>query len=135
MPQTQEQLVGSVALERALQELEDVVVTFEETTDPDSPEYADEYQRLLSVLYQALEDAQVATDAASDAATLATQRAAYAKEQGDYAKAKADEIEDAKGSFNTLDARLDWIEENAGSVDYEENSDPMGLLDNSSSSG
>lgn len=80
-------------------------------------------------------------DEARDAATLAGNRGAYAKDQGDYAKeqgdyaknkgdyakekgdyakAKADEIEDAKGEFQTLDARLDAMEEAAGDVTFVE---------------
>lgn len=49
--------------------------------------------------------------AANDAATNANEKATYAKNQGDYAKEKADEIEDAKGEYQTLDARLDAMDE------------------------
>lgn len=51
--------------------------------------------------------ATTAAGDANDAATLANQKAQYAKNQGDYAKAQADEIEDAKGTYDTLHDRLD----------------------------
>lgn len=165
MPQTQQSVVGNEALQRVLKELEEVVVTFEETADPNDQEAIDEYERLLSVLYQKLADAQSVTAQAIAAATLANQKAAaansaaeaandaatfadqkaefantkagYAKTQGDYAKQQGDyakeQIDGAKGDFESLDARLDWIQENAGTVDYEENNDSMSLLDDDSS--
>ena len=88
---------------------------------------SDEIDRVLAELYQALTDAgvaitetQAATALATAKANLANQAAGYATQQGDYAKNKADEIEDAKGDFPTLDDRLDYIEENAGKVDFQE---------------
>ena len=70
------------------------------------------------------QNAQQATSDANDAATNANQKAGvannaaqnaedkgtYAKNQGDYAKQKAGEIEDAKGDYQNLDARLDAME-------------------------
>lgn len=106
-----------------------------------SEETIDEITRLTLELYQKITDASSAILAAnnaasnanakatlaenaatqaSNAATNASTQASYAHEQGDYAKEKADEIEDAKGEFSSLDDRLDYMEENAGSVEFVE---------------
>lgn len=53
---------------------------------------------------------------ANTKAGLADTKAQYADEMGDYAKAKADEIEDAKGTYGTLGARIDALESNIEDV-------------------
>ena len=112
-----------------------------------SEEIEDEFERLLTALYQALTDVGVEITAAQQAAALAQAKATlandaatsantaasgantqgtyaknqgdYAKAQGDYAKAKGDEVEEARGTYQSLDARLDAIEANAEATDSE----------------
>ena len=49
-------------------------------------------------------------DYAKDEGDYAQQQGFYAQQQGDYAKAKANEIENAKGDFQTLAARLNYMQ-------------------------
>lgn len=107
---------------------EDAAITLDETTDPADAEYQDEYQRVLRVLYQAIDDsseikreATIATEEADEAAsnantaaTLAGYAAKEAREKATFAQVAADAAnvaaEQAKGDYNSLDERLDAIE-------------------------
>ena len=109
--------------------------TIEPTTDPTDPEYQDEYQRILRVLYQAIEDAKVVSDrcediaeearaaggdasgaaaAALSAADAASRMASAASEAASIAAAAAAAAaaaqEAAKGSYSSLNERLSAIE-------------------------
>lgn len=62
-------------------------------------------------------EAQLAAQNAGNAATRAEENAhdaqvmaAYAKQQGDYAKAKADEVQEARGEYTSLSARLEAMQ-------------------------
>jgi hypothetical protein len=114
-------------------------VTLDETTDPSDEEYQDEYQRVLAVLYQAIEDIkQISSDArkaagdagnaaraaegaaeqaiaiSSAAANAAGAAAALATDKASAAQAAADAANEAmnqaKGAYPSLDARIDAIE-------------------------
>ena len=107
---------------------EEAAIEVDETTDPDSPEYQDEYQRVLRVLYQAITDARYAIGAAKDAtaavsqaageagnaAAAATAAAAVALENATLAMNAAAEaahaLDSAKGGYGSLDDRIHAIE-------------------------
>ena len=110
---------------------------FAETADPASQEVIDEYQRLTSGLYQALEDAQQvvaparqatqqAADKASEAeraASAASSAAGRAESAADQAMDAAAEVDSAKGDYDSLGERLDTTE-----MGLVETSDPTTLL-------
>lgn len=110
---------------------------FAETEDPASQEVIDEYQRLTSGLYQALEDAQQviapaqqatqqAADKASEAeraASAASSAAGRADSAADQAMDAAAEVDSAKGDYDSLGERLDTTE-----MGLVETSDPTTLL-------
>ena len=88
--------------------------TFEQTTDPSDPDYQDEYQRVLGVLYQAIEDAGDATgrteDAitgAQEAATAASSAAGVAAQAAESAQAQADAAGAAAQNANQKAANAD----------------------------
>lgn len=119
---------------------------FDPDLDPTDAETLQEFNRVLTALYQALNDAQAVTaetlaskrltDAATvnanNAADNASAKAAYAKEQGDYAKTQGQTataaVDAATGTYPTLNDRLTAIEE-SGNITIEENSDPASLFD------
>jgi hypothetical protein len=113
------------------QHVDETAMYFEETGLSSDPDIEDEYRRVLRVAYQMLTDMQSATEdtkakAALAAAAaelcnarsvecaektaLANTAAAYATEQGNYAKQKADEIDLARGEYQTLSDRLDAMQ-------------------------
>lgn len=114
---------------------------FAETEDPASQEVIDEYQRLTSGLYQALEDAQQVIAPAQQATQQATQQAAdkaseaeraasaassaagRADSAADQAMDAAAEVDSAKGDYDSLGERLDTTE-----MGLVETSDPTTLL-------
>lgn len=110
---------------------------FAETEDPASQEVIDEYQRLTSGLYQALEDAQQviapaqqatqqAADKASEAeraASAASSAAGRAQSAADQAMDAAAEVDSAKGDYDSLGERLDTTE-----MGLVETPDPTTLL-------
>lgn len=107
---------------------EETAVTLDPTTDPTDQEYQDEYQRVLAVLYQAINDvvaalqltkdstgdARSAAAAATQAAGNAVQAAAEAMAQAGSAEAAAlaarIAADQAKGAYPSLNARLEAIE-------------------------
>lgn len=107
---------------------EETAVTLDPTTDPTDQEYQDEYQRVLAVLYQAINDvvaalqltkdstgdARSAAAAATQAAGNAVQAAAEAMVQAGSAEAAAlaarIAADQAKGAYPSLNARLEAIE-------------------------
>ncbi len=116
------------SLDARFDHTEEVSVTLEETTDPTDSEYQDEYQRVLQVLYQGIDDskgatqeAQAATDRAghaADEATAAGSRAASATADATAAASDArvaaqeaaGAMDEAKGGYPSLGARLDSME-------------------------
>ena len=108
---------------------EEAAVTLDPSTDPTDQEYQDEYQRVLAVLYQAINDVvaalQMTKDSTSDAnsaAAAATQAAGRAVQAATEALAQAGSAEaaalaaniaadQAKGAYPSLNARLNAIEE------------------------
>ena len=116
------------SLNERFENTEEAAITIDETTDPADAEYQDEYQRVLRVLYQAIDDsseikreATIATEEADEAAsnaktaaTLAGYAAEDARQKADLAQAAADAAnvaaEQAKGDYNSLDERLEAIE-------------------------
>ena len=103
---------------------------FAETEDPASQEVIDEYQRLTSGLYQALEDAQQVIQQAADkaseaerAASAASSAAGRAQSAADQAMDAAAEVDSAKGDYDSLGERLDTTE-----MGLVETSDPTTLL-------
>ena len=110
---------------------EATAVHLDETTDPTDEEYQDEYQRVLSVLYQAIEDAKAAlrrqaesiadTEGAADGAVVAADKALAAAEAAltqataasraaEAALAAAAEVDTARGGYDSLESRLEAIE-------------------------
>lgn len=105
----------------------------------------DEWADLRNDVYQALTDAQAVTEqattakngansaadfansaatAANNAATNANEKATLANQAATAANNAAAAVEDAKGDFDTLDERLDYIEANAGDLEFvEDNTD------------
>lgn len=105
----------------------------------------DEWGGLRNDVYQALTDAQTVTKqattarsgadsaadfansaatAANNAATNANDKATLADQAATAANNAAAAVEDAKGDFDTLDERLDYIEANAGDLEFvEDNTD------------
>ena len=119
------------SLAARFQHVDEVSMYFEETGLSSDPDMEDEYRRVLRVAYQMLTDMQSATEdteakAALAAAAaelcnarsvecaektaLANTAAAYATAQGNYAKQKADEIDVARGPYQTLSDRLDAMQ-------------------------
>lgn len=114
----------------------DTALQYEATSDPTDAELVDEYERVLAVLYQAIQDVQQATSAASTAtsqanaaktqaqdaareasqaattanaaATNANQKAGIAQQAADNANAA---MNAAKGSYPSLNVRLNNIED------------------------
>lgn len=147
MEENSYQIVGNEALRKVLTELNNVVLQFDETTDPSDPEYQDECERLLTSLNQALEDAvqvrqtALAAAAAADAAARnagaaagsASSAAAEALLKAGVADTAArnaqDVMDSAKGKYNSLPERLDAIEAGGGDVSFGENNDPLSLLE------
>ena len=119
------------SLDARFDHVDEISMYFEETGLSADPALVDEYRRVLAVAYQAIDDlkammvrgaeviasvsaviadAQAAIINAEEKTALAANAAAYANEQGNYARAKADEIEDAKGAYRTLGDRLDAMQ-------------------------
>jgi hypothetical protein len=119
------------SLDARFDHVDEISMYFEETGLGADPALVDEYRRVLAVAYQAIADlkammvrgseviasvsaviadAQAAIINAEEKTALAANAAAYANEQGNYARAKADEIEDAKGAYRTLGDRLDAMQ-------------------------
>lgn len=119
------------SLDARFDHVDEVSMYFEETGLSADPTLVDEYRRVLAVAYQTIDDlkammvrgaeviasvsaviadAQTAIINAEEKTALAANAAAYANEQGNYARAKADEIEDAKGVYRTLGDRLDAMQ-------------------------
>ena len=119
------------SLDARFDHVDEISMYFEETGLSSDPDMEDEYRRVLRKAYQMLTDMQEATadtevKAALAAAAaelcnarsvecaektaLANTAAAYATEQGNYAKAKADEIDLARGPYQTLSDRLDAMQ-------------------------
>lgn len=116
------------SLDERFNATEEAAIEVDETTDPDSPEYQDEYQRVLRVLYQAITDARYAISAARDAAGVAAQAtgeaqnaasaamaaAAKALEDATLAMNAASEaahaLDSAKGNFDSVDERIHALE-------------------------
>ena len=92
---------------RQLKMAHDAAVHFGEATDPTAQDFIDEYQRVLSALYQALEDAQQVTEPALEA---------------------AGQVDAARGAYDTLEARFNAVEAKAGNIGFTSNRDPMSLL-------
>lgn len=92
---------------RQLKMAHDAAVHFGETTDPTDHDFIDEYQRVLTALYQALEDAQQVTEPALEA---------------------AGQVDAARGPYDTLEARFDAVEVKAGNIGFTINKNPMSLL-------
>ena len=119
------------SLDARFNHVDEISMYFEETGLSSDPDLEDEYKRVLRKAYQMLTDMQEAT-ADTEAKTalaaaaaelcnsrsvecaektaLAGQAAAYATAQGNYAKAKADEIDLARGPYQTLSDRLDAMQ-------------------------
>ena len=119
------------SLAARFQHVDEVSMYWQETGLSADPDLIDEYDRVLRVAYQMLTDMQSATDNAAAKAVLAQQAAqlaearsvecaektalagqaaAYATAQGNYAKQKADEIDVARGEYQTLSDRLDAMQ-------------------------
>ena len=116
------------SLDARFNNTEEHAVTLDETTDPTDSEYQDEYQRILAVLYQAIDDviaaeqlakdatvdARAGAEAAAAAAARAVVAATNAMTQAGAAEAAAlaaqIATDQAKGSFPSLNARLEAIE-------------------------
>ena len=116
------------SLDERFNATEEAAIEVDETTDPDSPEYQDEYQRVLRVLYQAITDARYAISAARDAAGVAARAtgeaqnaasaamaaAAKALEDATLAMNAASEaahaLDSAKGGFDSVDERIHAVE-------------------------
>ena len=116
------------SLDERFDATEATAIHLDPSTDPSDAEYQDEYQRVLRVLYQAINDVlalkQMTTDATTDARTAAQastaataealRAAAYALEQAtlaaNAAAAAAEAADIAKGDYPTLNARLEAIE-------------------------
>ena len=119
------------SLAARFQHVDETAMYWQETGLSSDPDLEDEYRRVLRVAYQMLTDMQTATDNAAAKAVLAQQAAqlaearsvecaektalantaaAYATAQGNYAKQKADEIDLARGEYQTLSDRLDAMQ-------------------------
>ena len=119
------------SLDARFDHVDETAMYWKETGLSSDPDMEDEYKRVLRVAYQMLTDMQEATEdtkakAALAAAAaelcnarsvecaektaLAREAAAYATAQGNYAKAKADEIDLARGQYQTLSDRLDAMQ-------------------------
>ena len=116
------------SLNERFNDTEQKSITLDETTDPSDPEYQDEYQRVLAVLYQAITDAQQldrestqatrlairAADTANYAARVAQAAADLAQQKALAAQTAANAAEAAmnaaRGSYPSLAARLDDLE-------------------------
>ena len=116
------------SLDERFDATEATAIHLDPSTDPSDAEYQDEYQRVLRVLYQAINDVlalkQMTADATDDARTAAQastvataealRAAAYALEQAalasNAAAAAAEAADIAKGDYPTLNARLEAIE-------------------------
>ena len=116
------------SLNERFNDTEQKSITLDETTDPSDPEYQDEYQRVLAVLYQAIADARQldlesaqatraaikAADVANYAAKVAQAAAELAQQKAAAAQAAANAAEAAmnaaRGSYPSLAARLDDLE-------------------------
>lgn len=116
------------SLDERFDATEATAIHLDPSTDPSDAEYQDEYQRVLRVLYQAINDVlalkQMTADATTDARTAAQasttataealRAAAYALEQAtlaaNAAAAATEAANIAKGDYPTLNARLEAIE-------------------------
>lgn len=119
------------SLDARFDHVDETAMYFEETGLSSDPDMEDEYRRVLRKAYQMLTDMQEATEDAkaktslaaaaaelcnsrsvecAEKTALAGRAAAYATEQGNYAKQKADEIDLARGSYLTLSDRLDAMQ-------------------------
>ena len=119
------------SLDARFDHVDETAMYFEETGLSSDPDMEDEYKRVLRVAYQMLTDMQEVTEDTKAKAALAAaaaelcnarsvecaektalagQAAAYATAQGNYAKAKADEIDVARGPYQTLSDRLDAMQ-------------------------
>lgn len=123
MSQATGSLVGNIALSKVLEELRDVVLQYETATEPSDPDVIDEYQRLLSVLYQALEDARQATEAcvrntseASSAAEQASSAAARAGASASAAETSAAAADTAAGNASRQAANAEAAAQNASAI-------------------
>jgi len=122
---------GYESLADRFQHVDETAMYFEETGLSSDPDMEDEYRRVLRKAYQMLTDMQEATEDTEAKAALAAaaaelcnarsvecaektalagQAAAYATSQGNYAKQKADEIDLARGQYQTLSDRLDAMQ-------------------------
>jgi chromosome segregation ATPase len=129
---TLDKVINLRQLQMAHEDLNSRTVQLEETVDPASADVINEYQRVLAELYQALTDAQAviapAEQGAADASGAATRAAAAAERAGNAAGAAeraAMQIEDARGDYASLEARLDAID---GRYGFVETADPMSLV-------
>ena len=116
------------SLNERFENTENQAIFIDPTTDPSDTEYQDEYLRILEVLYQAIDDVREAlgalrtvtsdtreaTSSANAAAAEARSAAAIAQEQAvaamDAAAAAIASTNAAKGSFPSLNARIENIE-------------------------
>ena len=119
------------SLAARFQHVDETAMYWQETGLSSDPDMEDEYDRVLRVAYQMLTDMQSATEDTKAKATLAAAAAelcnarsvecaektalantaaAYATAQGNYAKQKADEIDLARGEYQTLSDRLDAMQ-------------------------
>lgn len=116
------------SLNERFEATENAALFLDETTDPSDAEYQDEYQRILRVLYQAIEDSKViasrseaaaaaaesaagnASGAGTEAAYQARQAQAAAAEARDAAGQATQAMDAAKGSHPSLNDRIEAIE-------------------------
>lgn len=88
--------------------------TYEDFTPEEIAELQRPATEAAGMAQQAAQDANDAARLANEKAQYAEQQGDYAKNQGDYAKEKAAEIEDAKGTYQTLGDRLDAMDAETG---------------------
>ncbi len=119
------------SLAARFQHVDETAMYWQETGLSSDPDMEDEYRRVLRVAYQMLTDMQAATEdtkaktalaaaaaelcnarsvECAEKTALANTAAAYATAQGNYAKQKADEIDLARGEYQTLSDRLDAMQ-------------------------
>ncbi len=119
------------SLAARFQHVDETAMYWQETGLSSDPDLEDEYRRVLRVAYQMLTDMQAATEdtkaktalaaaaaelcnarsvECAEKTALANTAAAYATAQGNYAKQKADEIDLARGEYQTLSDRLDAMQ-------------------------
>ena len=116
------------SLNERFEATENAAIEVDETTDPSEAGYVDEYQRVLSVLYQAITDARQALSRMADATAAAAQAASSADNAASGAAYAATEamqaaqaainaahdaaiaLDSAKGGYASLDDRISAIE-------------------------